>query len=311
MSTPSPRDPILTPSTSRQLKALWAPLWPGNRALWQAAWKDPEVLASWRTYLEAHDACLTLAPYVPETQGALLEEFAEGCLHELLATFDRQAPDVVSLFGRLLPYYLLAAADYHCTGFIPPWAPRKVWQPTPEIRIQLTAEREALGYRNAPRAHRRFVEKYLDMMDATGPGRPRGRGPTLEEMLTAPRQLKQNGHQVTQPSLIEPRPPITSAIPTWTASWLTGPAFASSGPMLPCARPGGHRCSPSHLRPAGEPERVCRDAYREAGLNFTRVHSGVTSSKMASSGMSTSTASSSHCTTLDTIRGPSSSCTTA
>ena len=63
--------------------------------------------------------------------------------------------------------------------------------------------------------------------------------------------------------------------------------------------------------PAGEPEHVCRDVYREAGLNFTRVHSGVTSSKMASSGMSTLTASRSHCTTLETIRGPSSSCTTA
>ena len=62
---------------------------------------------------------------------------------------------------------------------------------------------------------------------------------------------------------------------------------------------------------AGESERVCRDVYREAGLNFTRVHSGVTSSKMASSDMSTWTTSSSHCTTLETIRGPSSSCTTA
>jgi hypothetical protein len=203
MSTPSPRDPILTPSQLCQLKKLWAPLWPGNRALWQAAWKDPEVLASWRTYLEAHDACLTLAPYVSETQGARLEEFAEGCLHELLATFDRQAPEVVSLFGRLLPYYLLAAAEYHCTGVIPPWAPRTVAQPTPEICITITREREVPGYGRAPRQHRRFVEKYLDIMDATGPGRPRGRGPTLEEMLTAARQLRRNGHQVTQPQLIE------------------------------------------------------------------------------------------------------------
>jgi hypothetical protein len=202
MSTPSPRDPMLTPSQLRQLKKWWAPLWPGNRALWQAAWKNPEVLASWHTYLEAHDACLTFAPHAPEIRGALME-FAYGCFQKLLACFARQAPDVVLLFGRLLPYYLLTAAEYHCTGVIPPWAPRKVAQPTPEICISITPEGDPLGYGRAPREHRRLVERYVDILDTPGPGRPRGRGPTLEEMLTAARQLKRNGHPVTQPRLIE------------------------------------------------------------------------------------------------------------
>jgi hypothetical protein len=91
MSTPSPRQPSLTPSQSRQLNALWAPLWPGNRALVQAAWNDPEVSSFWHTYLEAYDAWLTLAPHVPHAQGALMQ-FAAGCLHELLACLERQAP---------------------------------------------------------------------------------------------------------------------------------------------------------------------------------------------------------------------------
>jgi hypothetical protein len=75
-------------------------------------------------------------------------------------------------------------------------------------------------------------------------------------------------------------------------------------------RAHAQRYSPGRLRP-GWSDPVFWDAYRETGLNFTRVHSGVTSSKMTSSGMSTLTASISHCTTLETIRGPSSSCTTA
>ncbi|MGH8069287.1 MAG: hypothetical protein ACRERE_29440 [Candidatus Entotheonellia bacterium] len=201
MSTPSPRQPTLTPSMTRRLASLWAPLLPGNRALMQAAWKDPEVACCWRTYLEAYDAWLTLAPHAPEAQVALVK-YATGRLHELLACLARQAPDVVRLFGPILPYFLHAAAEYRCTGIIPPWTPRKLWQPTPEMRISITPEGDVLGLAQAPRQHRRWMERYLDLMDAPRPGRLRGRGPTLEEMLTAARQLKRTG-QVTQPRLME------------------------------------------------------------------------------------------------------------
>lgn len=51
--------------------------------------------------------------------------------------------------------------------------------------------------------HRRWIERYLNIMDAPGPGRLRGRGPTHAEMLTAARQLKRNDHPVTQVGLIE------------------------------------------------------------------------------------------------------------
>jgi hypothetical protein len=151
--------------------------------------------------VEALDAWLMLAPHAPHAQGAL-REFAAGRLDELLACYERQAQDVVRLFGPLLPYFLCAAAEYHCTGVIPSWVPRKLWQPTPEMRISITPEGDVLGLAQAPRQHRRWMERYLDIMDAPGPGRPRGRGPGLEAMLAAGRQLKRRG-QVTQAGLIE------------------------------------------------------------------------------------------------------------
>ena len=154
--------------------------------------------------------------------------------------------------------------------------------------------------------------KALGYVIGSGSDRPLGSQPHLWESHHIVVDFTALKHQLADvKAQFQAEASYPSAIPTWTASWQTGPVFDFEGRC--CRVPGlGARGVPlAACGPAGEPERVCRDVYREAGLNFTRVHSGVTSSKMASSGMSTLTASRSHCTTLETIRGPSSSCTTA
>lgn len=192
MSTPSPRDPILTPSKLRQLKAFWAPIWPRNRAMMREAFTNPTIADAWNAFVEV---------YEPQQRPPI--KVLRAPLDALLACLADHPRDVVSVYRERLPLFLCAAAQYAHTGVIPPWKPRKVAQPTPEMRIHMTPEGHTLIQAGEPSQHRRFAEKYLDIMDPTGPGRRRGRGPTLEEMLTAARQLKRNGHPVTQPRLIE------------------------------------------------------------------------------------------------------------
>jgi hypothetical protein len=161
MSTPSPRDPMLTPSQSRQLKKLWAPLWPGNRAMMREAFANPAVADAWNAFVEV---------YEPQERPPI--KVLRAPLDALLACLADQAGEVVSVYRERLPLFLCAAAQYAHTGVIPPWTPRKVAQPTPEMCISITPEGHTLIQAGAPRQHRRWVNKYHDIMDAPGPGRP-------------------------------------------------------------------------------------------------------------------------------------------
>jgi hypothetical protein len=49
--------------------------------------------------------------------------------------------------------------------------PRQLWQPTPEMHDSVTPEGDVLGLARAPRQHRRWIERYLDIMDGPQAGR--------------------------------------------------------------------------------------------------------------------------------------------
>lgn len=194
----SPDQPAsLSPLKSRQLKALWAPLMPANRAMMREAFTNPAIADAWNAFVEV---------YEPQAQPPI--KVLRAPLEALLACLADQAPDVVAVYGDRLPLFLCAAAQVAHTGVIPPWKPPKVGgQPTPEMHISITPEGDVLGYARAPRQHRRFVEKYLDIMDPTGPGRPSEpvHFENAEEFSRVMRRLKLDelraGGKITQDSI--------------------------------------------------------------------------------------------------------------